>query len=164
MSADKPILQKTHIERIEDGIVRALEGGGLSSRYLIASFPDNPDEFDMSNVERAALVQYTGSRYEMPGSTGSGAQKRRAEFAIHLYLRRVSVPVRAPHEIDQIRLAVQGRHVEGTLLVVTRDGLVDQDGPLWRYVLEVICYLPAIPIPRERPAPFMSDFNKREEA
>ncbi|WP_420011009.1 Gp37 family protein [Tateyamaria sp.] len=164
MSDQQPILRKTHLEKIEDGIVEALKQGGLSAKYLIDAFPDNPDQFDMDDLEKVALVQYTGSRYDAPGETGSAAQMRRAEYAIHLYLRRVSTPVRGMREIEQLRLAVQGLSLEGTELMITRDGLVDQDAALWRYVIEVACWIPAVPLTRTRPSPFITDFNKPEGA
>ncbi len=155
-----PLMPMTHLEKIEAGIVEALKQGGLSSRYLIAPFPDNPDAFDMSDAERVALVQYTGSRYAEPRETGSSAQMRRAEFAIHLYLRRLAQPVRALREIEEIRLILQGLTIEGAEISVTRDGLIDQDGDLWRYVIEVALRVPAVPLTRERPAPFITDFNR----
>lgn len=162
MSAQIPQLRKTHPEKIQDGIVTALHAGGLSSKYLIAAFPDNPEEFDMGKAEKVALVQYTGSRYEAPNATGSGAQWRRAEFAIHLYLRRANTPVRGLREIELIRMALQGRRLEGSEVYITRDGLIDQDGALWRYVIEIACRIPAVPLTHRHPVPFTRDFSKEE--
>jgi hypothetical protein len=164
MSEQLPHLRRTHIETIAQGIIDALKQGGLSSKYKIEAFPDNPSQFDMSNLEKVALVQYTGSRYDAPNETGSGAQLRRAEYAIHLYLRQVGTAVRGAREIEQVRLALQGLQLDGTELFVTRDGLVDQDDALWRYVVEVACVIPAIPLNRLHPSPFVSDFNKAEGA
>lgn len=161
-STPASILRKTHPEKIEEGIVRALREGGLSAKYLIDSFPDNPDAFDIADAEKVALVQYTGSRYEAPEASGSGAQWRRAEFAIHLYLRRASTPVRGLREIEQIRMALQGLRLEGTELHITRDGLIDQEAALWRYMIELACRIPVVPLPHERLRPFTTDFNKTE--
>ncbi len=164
MGNQQPLMCKTHLEKIQDGIVTALKQGGLSAKYLIAAFPDNPEQFDMSSAEKVALVQYAGSRYSAPGETGSAAQMRRAEYAIHLYLRRVSAPVHGLREIEQIRHVLQGLKLEGTELIITRDGLVDQDAALWRYVIEVACWIPAVPLTRRHPSPFVTDFNKQEGA
>jgi hypothetical protein len=39
--------------------------------------------------------------------------------------------------------------------------LVDQTGPLWRYVVEIACTpIPAAPLMRARPAPFTADDQK----
>lgn len=158
--SDAPLLHLTHLEKVEAGIVEALRQGGLSSKYLIAPFPDNPDAFDMSDAERVALVQYTGSRYDAPGETGGSVQMRRADFAVHLYLRRLAQPIRALREIEQMRLALQGRAIEGAELSVTRDGLIDQDGSLWRYVIEVSLRIPSVPLAHAHPAPFITAFNQ----
>lgn len=164
MSDDTALIRKSPVEKIEDAIVEFLKAGGLSSKYLIQAFPDDPDEFDQGDAEKVALVQYTGSRYAPPESAGS-AQMRTPEFAIHLNLNVVGTPIRAPFEIDQIRLALQGQTIQGTTLYVTRDGLIDQSGSLWRYVIELACTpVPAVGLARQRPAPFISDFNKPEGA
>ena len=155
-----PLIRKSPVEKIETAIVSFLKAGGLSSKYLIAAFPDNPDAFDLGKAEKAALVQYTGSRYAAPEATGA-AQLRAPEFAIHLFLRSVGQPIRAPYEIEQIRMAVQDRSVQGATLYVIKDGLVDQTGPLWRYVVEIACTpIPAAPLMRARPAPFTADDQK----
>lgn len=164
MSDDAAPIRKSPVEQIEDAIVGFLKAGGLSSKYLIAAFPDDPEEFDLGDAEKAALVQYTGSRYAAPETRGS-AQMRAPEFAIHLYLRVVGKPIRAPYEIDQIRLALQDQSVQGATLYVAKDGLVDQSGSLWRYMVEVACTpIPAVGLPRHHPTPFMTDFNKTEGA
>ena len=168
MSDDATLIRKSPIEKIEDAIVEFLKQGGLSSKYLIQAFPDDPDQFDLGDAEKVALVQYTGSRYAAPEARGA-AQMRAPEFAIHLYLRAVGKPVRAPYEIDQIRLARQDQSVQGASLYVKQDGLVDQTGPLWRFVIEIGCTpIPAVGLPRHnplhRPTPFMTDFNKTEGA
>lgn len=164
MSDDAALIRKSPIEKIEDAIVDFLKQGGLSSKYLIQAFPDDPDQFDLGEAEKVALVQYTGSRYSEPETRGT-AQMRAPEFAIHLYLRAVGKPVRAPYEIDQIRLALQDQSVQGASLYVKQDGLVDQTGPLWRFVIEIGCTpIPAVGLPRHRPTPFMTDFNKTEGA
>lgn len=159
-SQTDPLIRKSPIEKIEDAIVGFLKAGGLSSKYLITAFPDNPDEFDLGKAEKAALVQYTGSRYAAPEATGA-AQLRSPEFAIHLFLRSVGQPIRAPYEIEQIRMAVQDQSVQGATLYVIKDGLVDQTGPLWRYMVEIACTpIPAVPLVRARPTPFTSDYHK----
>lgn len=162
-----PLTRTSPIEKIEEAIVAFLKAGGLSSKYLIAAFPDNPDAFDLGKAEKAALVQYTGSRYAAPEATGS-AQLRTPEFAIHLYLRSVGQPIRAPYEIERIRMALQDRSVEGATLYVTRDGLVDQTGPLWQYMIEIACTpIPAVPLASHhahRLAPFISGFNMKKGA
>ncbi|MGH1577708.1 Gp37 family protein [Planktotalea sp.] len=164
MSEASALIRKSPIEKIEEAIVGFLKQGGLSSKYLIQAFPEDPDEFDLGDAEKVALVQYTGSRYAAPEARGSG-QMRAPEFAIHLYLRSVGKPIRAPFEIDQIRLALQDQSVQGANLYVTRDGLVDQTGSLWRFLIEVACTpIPAVGLPRQRPAPFMTDFSKTEGA
>ena len=164
MSDQQPLLRKTHLEKIEDGIVAALKEGGLSAKYLIDAFPDNPEQFDMEQLEKIALVQYTGSHYDAPAETGSRAQMRRAEYAIHLYLRRVGTPVRGMREIELIRLALQGLQLEGTELIITRDGLAGQDDTLWQYVIELACWVPAVPLARAHPRPLMSDFSNPKGA
>lgn len=153
-------IRKTTIEHIEEAIVGFLKDGGLSAKYLIATFPDDPDKFDLGDAEKVALVQYAGSRYAAPEVLG-GAQQRSAEFAIHLYLRSVGQPLRAPYEIEQIRLAVQDQATQGVRLHVLRDGLIDQTEQLWRYLIQVATTpFPAVPLRRPRPTPMMSDFSK----
>ena len=93
--SDDPLIRKSPIEKIEAAIVGFLKAGGLNVKYLIAAFPDNPEEFDLGGADMVALVQYTGSRYAAPEATGAG-QLRSAEFAIHLFLRSVGQPLRAP--------------------------------------------------------------------
>lgn len=153
-------IRKTHLEKIQDGIVEALKQGGLSAKYRIEPFPDDPDKFDMADAEKVALVQYVRSNYGRAESANSAAQMRDAHFSIHLYLRRASTPVNGMHEIDQVRLCLQGRVVEGAELSMLRDGLVDQNGALWRYVVEVSAPIPAIPLNREQPTPFVTEFHK----
>ena len=161
---DKPLMRKTHVEKIEDGIVAALKEGGLGAKYLIDAFPDDPDDFDISKADKVALVQYTGSRYGAPEATGSSAQMRRAEFIVHVYLRRITTPKRGVREIEQMRLALQGLVLEGTELVIVRDGLADdEDANFWNYMIEVACWIPAVPLARS-PRPFISDFSKQEGA
>lgn len=161
MENQTPVPALTHIEKIEDGLVAALKAG-LSAKYLIDRFPDKPEQYDTGNAEKWALVQYTGSRYSEAEDSARSAQGRSAEFAIHLALRAVGVPLRAAREIDQVRLALQGLKIEGTIINVTRDGLLDQDGSLWRYVVEVACVLRAIPLQRRPFAPFITDFTNTE--
>lgn len=160
----QPMLHKTPAEKIEEGIVAALKDGGLSAKFLIRAFPERPEALDMSDVQKAALVQYTGSRYTAPENTGSRGQMRRAEFAVHLYLRQATSGGRGLRELEQVRLVLQGQRIEGADLVILRDGLVDQDGDLWRYVIEVGCQLPAVPLNRAVPAPFLTDFPRTEGA
>lgn len=165
MTAPDTAVRKTPVELIQDGIVQLLKDGGLSSKYLIQAFPDDPDSFDMGSAEKAALVQYSGSRYAPPTGTGNAAQMRRPEFAIHVYLRSVGKPVRAPFEIEQVRLALQGQRIQGTELFAMRDGLIDEHQSLWRYVVEISCAaFPAVPLPRSAARPFISDFTKTEGA
>jgi len=161
MSTDAPIPALTHLEKIQIGLVAALKAG-LDAKYLIDVFPDKPEQYDTGNAEKWALVQYTGSRYSDAEDAARSAQGRRAEFAVHLSLRAVGVPLRAAREIDQVRLALQGQKIEGALINVTRDGLLDQDGSLWRYVVEVACVLRAVPLQRRPVAPFITDFTKTE--
>lgn len=164
MTAPDTVVRKTPVELIQDAIVLFLKDG-LSSRYLIQAFPDSPDSFDMGSAQKAALVQYSGSRYAQPTGPGNGAQMRRPEFAIHIYLRSVGEPVRAPFEIDQVRLALQGQRIQGVDLFVTRDGLIDEDQSLWRYLVEISCTpFPAVPLPHSAPRPFITDFTKTEGA
>lgn len=151
---------QTHLEKIEAGIVSALKGGGLSSRFLISAFPDKPEEFDMGDAEKVVLVQYTGSRFDAPVETGGAAQMRHPVFAIHIHLTRVDTRVRGLREIEQIRLVLQGLNLEGTRLRIIRDGLADQNGARWHYLLEVSCTIPALPITPVYPSPFINDFSK----
>lgn len=151
----------THIEKIQNGMVAALKAA-LGAKYLIDVFPDKPEHYDTGKAEKWALVQYTGSRYSSPEDSAASAQARRAEFAIHLSLRAVGVPIRAPREIDQVRLALQGQKIEGTIIHVTRDGLLDHEDSLWRYVVEVACALRAVPLQRRPVAPFITDFTNTE--
>lgn len=153
-------LPKTHLEKIEAGIVDALKNGGLSSRYLIEIFPDKPEEFDFEGADKILLVQYTGSRFDAPEQAGSGMQMRAPVFALHLHLRRTQAAVRGLREIDQVRLAVQGLALEGAKLRLVRDGLANQSGEFWHYVIELTCRIPAVPHDPAHPIPFVTDFSK----
>lgn len=148
----------SHVEKIELGIVQLLKDGGLNARYLLDRFPARPDEFDLDNIDRAVLVQYTSSRYGAPEGHGS-AQTRRPVFALHIYLRAGVMGFRPLLEVEAIRLAVQGQHVEGAELIIQRDALVDQNGDLWRYVIELTCGVPAVPARAARPSPFIEQFQ-----
>jgi hypothetical protein len=140
------VIRKTPIEKIEEGIIDLLKCGGLNVDYRIEAFPADPDMFDLGETDRAALVQYSGSRYADPEAFGA-AQMRYPEFVIHLYLRSVGRPLRAPYEIDLIRMALQNHCIEGSTLRILKDGLADQVGPLWHYVIEVAgSAIPAAPL------------------
>lgn len=155
------LIRKSPIEKIEDAIVEFLKSGGLSSKYLISKFPDKPDEFDLGQADKAILVQYTGSRYGAPDAM-RGSQSRKPEFALHIYLRSMGAPVRAPYEIDKIRTCVQSKSVEGASLYITRDGLIDQTGSLWRYLVEIAATpILAVPVIAQHPSPMITDFNQK---
>ncbi len=146
-------LRRSPVEEIVAAIVGFLQNGGLHADYLIDAFPDDPDKFDLGKAKRVALVQYTGSRYAPAQGTGT-AQMRTPEFAIHLYLRSVGDPIRAPYEIDILRMAIQEQSVQGTTLSITRDGLMEQSGGLWRYLIEIAgTPIPAPPLTMARHAP-----------
>lgn len=151
----------THIEKIEAGIVDLLKAGGLDARFMICAFPDDPDRFDTSDFTHLAIVQYSGSRYK-PGSSHGGAQTRLPSFAIHLSLRPAAGGVRGPYHVEQIRLALQAQKVEGAQLQMVRDGLVDAQAGLWRYLIEVVAQIPAVPLPAPTPQAFVPDFMKEE--
>lgn len=162
MSSAAPVQpRQTHIEQIESGIVQLLKDAGLNAKWLIETFPDNPDQYDMANVKLAALVQYAGSKY-LPEEGHGGAQPRLSTFAIHLYFRASTLgeDFRPLYLLDEVRYAVQGCTVAGVALTVTRDGLVDQTGALWRYVLELTGSLPAIPRAKPTPSTYVTDFSK----
>ena len=72
--------------------------------------------------------------------------------------------MRGAREVEQVRFALQGEKIQGAELFLIRDGLIDQDGALWRYVIELGCSIPAIPKPPGRPTPFITDFSKSEGA
>lgn len=154
-------LKKTHVEQIENGIVEKLKAGCTNSKWLIQTFPDTPDQFDMSNIALAALVQYAGSKYRAPEGHG-GAQPRLATFAIHVYFRASSMggEFRPLYLLDEVRKAVQGCKIAGVALDVTRDGLVEQNGALWRYVVELSGAMIAVPRPTPKPSTFVTDFPK----
>ncbi len=152
-SASVSDLRLSPVEKIVEAIIGFLQEGGLHTDYLIAAFPDDPDKFDLGKAKRVALVQYTGSRYAPAQGTGA-AQMRASEFSIHLYLRSVGDSIRAPYEIDIIRMAIQGQSVEGTTLSIIRDGLMEQSGGLWRYLIEIAgTPIPAPPLTMARHAP-----------
>ena len=51
--------------------------------------------------------------------------------------------------------------MEGATLYIMKDGLIDQTGPLWRYVIEVGCTpIPAVGPPRRHPTPFVTNYQK----
>ena len=152
-------LKPTHLEKIEAGIVALLKGH-LGSGYLIDLFPDDPDNFDMGKASKAALVQYLGSNYAAPDGTKSGWQQRSPGFAIHLHLRPLGHALRGSREVEQVRVALQNEKIEGAELRLVRDGIAEQDENFWRYIVEVACTIPAVPRPRNAPAPLMNDFTK----
>lgn len=159
---DPQIPPLTPVEKIERGIVERLKVGGLSAEYLIQVFPDDPDAFDFGDAKKVALVQYSGSRYEVPDAIGA-AQSQAPEFAIHLYLRSVGKPIRAPFEIRNIRLALQGQVIEGAGLFITRDGLVEQDGAMWRYLIEInTTTILAAPLTQSRVSPMLMNPSKEQ--
>lgn len=112
MTGNSSALRKTQLETIQDGIVVALQDSH-GAQYLIAIFPDQPEQFDMGNANQAGLIQYTGSRHSAPTGTGNGSQERRVEFAVHLYLRALGGSMRGAREIEQVRFALQGVKIQG---------------------------------------------------
>lgn len=151
-----PILPLTHLEKIEAGIVAALKAE-LGAKFLVETYPDKPVDYDFSRADKIALVQYTGSIYR---TGGDDAVRRAPEFAVHLNLRAAAQPLRAHVEIDNVWRALDGARIEGATLAVTRDGLVDQDGTDWRYLVTVVCSVPAVRMRRRAPTPIMTDFTK----
>lgn len=163
MSEQSPPAPQTHLEKIQTGIIDLLKSG-LSARYLIDGFPDDPSNYDMADASKIALIQYSGSRYAAPDGSIGNAQNRRPEFAIHLYLRRLGGPLNGLGEIEKIRLCLQGQIIEGATLEMLRDGLVDQDDAHWRYLIEIGCEVPSVTRQRPRPSPIFTDFSKPEDA
>lgn len=153
----------THLEKIEVALVDLLKDR-LGQTYYIDRFPDKPASFDTTNIEKLALVQYSGSTYSTSDGTGAGTQERRGTFAIHLQFDATGSKVRGPYEIEMVRLALQGQRIEGSDIAMLRDGLTDHDeeNNLWKYLVEIGVTLPAVATPRRRIAPFVTNFAQAE--
>lgn len=151
----------THIEKIETVLVAHLKDR-LDPDYFIDSFPDKLEGFDAGNMEKLVLVQYSGSQYSDAVGTGAGDQSRRAEFALHLQLKSNNQPVRAARAIEKIRLALQGQRIEGCQINMIRDGLIDHDtdSGVWKYLIVIGLSMPAVAMPHQTIAPFISTFSK----
>ena len=149
----------THLEKVEATLVALLKDR-LGSTYYVDHYPDSPASFDTSNMEKVALVQYSGSRYSEATGTGAGAQNRRADFAIHLQFDATGAHLRGSREVEVVRLALQGQRIEGGDIQMLRDGLSDHDeaASVWKYLVEVGISLPAVAMPRRPIASFVTQF------
>lgn len=147
------------IDQIIDGLVEKLKDGGLAASYLIAAFPNKPDEFDMSGARIALLVQYVGSRYS--GALSGGSQQRQANFALHLSILNAS-EANPNDEIAAIYSIVQGVRVCGCELTVVRDAFVDITADARKFVIEISTQFPTVPGAHPVPSPFIENYTQTE--
>lgn len=151
----------TAIARVEAAAIDLLKAG-LDPEYFIDLFPADPSKFDTSNRPKCALVQYIGSAYQAPSGVREGMQNRRASFRLHLVLNAARTEVVPEAEIEDARLALQAALVEGARLVISRDGLMRNEGPMWEYFLDFELELPAVPVLRPVAQTFPVAFEKDE--
>lgn len=143
------------IERIEAGIIEALQGV-MPSAFYIAPFPDEPRKFDPARMDAAALVHYSGSRYAS-GVDGTPVQQRRElQYTIQLYLHSLRDHIGGYRAVENVRKALQNVPIEGsTPIRIVSDALASQSGGQWTWQVDVACTVTAVaahiaraPIPR----------------
>lgn len=164
MKPDPLALLRPIIEKVEDGILDLLKAG-LPPRFLIEGFPDDPGDFDLAGIERAALVHYVGSKYRDAEAIGAGESNRMLHYGVHLYIRSTGEgdPARQDsyRTVEDVRLALQGQRIQGGALTIVSDELAEQDGGLWHWVVEVSIGVKAV-APRRQVRPMIKDFTRRE--
>jgi len=151
------------VGKIEDGILGLLKDA-MPPRFLIEGFPDDPGEFDLANIERAALVHYVGSKYRDAEAIETGESKRMLQYGVHLYIRSVGKgdPARQDsyRAVEDTRQALQGQRLQGGALTIVSDELAEQDGGLWHWVVEVSIGVKAV-APRRQVRPMIKAFSEK---
>jgi hypothetical protein len=127
--------------RLVDAVVEALKAE-LNRDLRVAPMPDKIREFDLAERSPgAALVHYRGSKYK----PGQPAQSRTLTIDVHLLLRGLNGPFGAPVMIDAVCDILQGRQLTGsTGFQLEHDGLVEERGGIWDYVVTFTTELPRV--------------------
>ncbi|MFC5393068.1 Gp37 family protein [Bosea vestrisii] len=135
------IPQTSQTSRLVDAVVAVLKAE-LNRDLHVDIMPDKPADFDLAErAPGAVLVHYRGSKYKRGGS----AQPRDLTIDLHLRLRGQSGTFGAPVMVDTVSEILQGRQLAGsTAFQLESDGLVQEQGGLWDYVVTFTTELPRV--------------------
>nr|WP_286190156.1 Gp37 family protein [Labrenzia sp. R4_2] len=126
----------------------------LPSVFYVAEFPAKPDTFDLSKIDAAALIHYSGSRYaDGPGITYA-AQTRELQFSILLYLSGEYGGTGAYTHLDTLRKVLQNADIEGAgPLKLSAEQLLDQSAGRWEWQITVTCAALSVAAEQNPPHP-----------
>ncbi|MEN5083725.1 Gp37 family protein [Bosea sp. TWI1241] len=124
--------------RLVEDVVAAL-AAEISRDLDVAEMPDKPGDYDLGERPGAVLVHYRGSKYQK----GRPSQPRELTFDIHLRLRGQAGRFGFTHMIDAVADCLQDRQFQGsTGFQLESDGLVQEHGGLWDYVVSFTTTMP----------------------
>jgi hypothetical protein len=122
------------IEEVETQIIEKLEAN--ISNLKIEGFPENAEEYKLTHPKGAALVNYVGSTFSKPMSTGVVAQDREIVFQITLLMRNLRTHKGAYAHLDTIRAILTGFQPEGCKkFYPTRERFISENKGVWMYVV-----------------------------
>lgn len=113
--------------------------------FLVDKMPDKPDQYDIGEWDGAILVHYQGSKYRAAPGERPVAPQRAFDFIVHVLARGLYGRDGAPNVMEDVRLILQNRQVEGsTPLLVVEDGFAQEQGGVWTYSIAFRGELPAV--------------------
>jgi len=125
--------------------------------YEVDHFPDAPERYAWAGASQTLLVGYEGSQYGAVESMVPMSAPRTVNISVTLVTRSLRGDLGAMSALEGVRRALFGWRPELTdeltqevmqlgfgPLAPTREGFVDEDQGLWRFVLSFSCTTVAV--------------------
>jgi hypothetical protein len=135
------------IATLESAIVTQL-AGALGNLIEVAHYPNNPETYRLTHRVGAALVQYTGAKYDPPEEVALVVQQRTLEFVVTVMMRDLGWAYGGPPSgtspgayqmLEAVRVALAGYRLApdlgATKLTPVRERFVKREDGIWHYAI-----------------------------